>query len=123
RDEDFRRREEFNKEVERERAELREQERRLEKREDMLDQKHQSQLKKERSLEHTQRKLHERRELLEKKSVQLDGLIQEETQRLHEISTLNREQAEKLLLERLDKELSSEIAERIQQHETSLKAT
>jgi ribonuclease Y len=122
-DELFTRRDEFTKEVERERSELREQERRLEKREDTLDQKHQAQLKKERTLEHTQRKLHERRELLDKKNQQLEQIIQQETQRLHEISTLNREQAEKLLLERLDKELSGEIAERIQQHEEKLKAT
>lgn len=121
-DELYRRREEFNKEIERDRSELREQERRLEKREDVLDQKHEAQVKKDRSLENTQRKLHERKELLEKKSVQLEGLIQEETQRLHEISTLNREQAEKMLLERLDKELSTEIAERIQKHEEHLKA-
>src|SRR5947209_4261798 len=122
-DEFFRRREEFNKEMERERGELREQERRLEKREDTLDQKHQAQLKKDRLLEHTQRKLHEKREALEKRGVQLEELIQKETQQLHAISTLSREQAEKLLLERLDKELSAEIAERIQHHEEQLKAT
>ncbi len=122
-DEIYKRREEFNKDVERERGELREHERRLEKREDTLDQKHQAQLKKERSLEHTQRKLHERREILEKKTQQYDQLIAEETQRLHEISSLNREDAEKLLLERLDKELSAEIAERIQEHEEKLRAT
>ena len=53
-DELFKKREEFNREIERARTEVRDQERRLEKREDVLDQKHQAQLKKERALEHAQ---------------------------------------------------------------------
>src|SRR5437016_4213234 len=52
-DELFRKREELTREMEQSRAELREQERRLEKREDVIDQKHQLQLKKERALEHS----------------------------------------------------------------------
>jgi ribonuclease Y len=121
RDEFFRKREEFNREIEKDRQEVREQERRLEKREDTLDQKHQVLLKKERSLEHTQRKLHERRDQLEKRGQELEALLQQETQKLHEITGLDREQAEKMLLERLAKELSEEVATRIQQHEERLK--
>lgn len=122
-DELFKKRDDFNKELEKSRGENREQERRLEKREDALEQKHQAQLKKERALEHTQRKLHERRDQIEKRSQQLDQLIQQETQKLHEISGLNRDAAEKLLLERLDKELADEVAGRIQQHEERLRIT
>jgi ribonuclease Y len=121
-DELFKKREDFNREMEKLRGELREQERRLEKREDTLDQKHQVQLKKERVLEHGQRKLHERRELVEKRGQQLEQLMQQQTQRLHEISGLNREQAEKLLLERLDLELSGEVADRIQKHEEKIRS-
>src|SRR2546428_185480 len=66
-DELFRKREEFNREMEAARADVRDQERRLEKREDLLEQKHQAQLKKERTLEHGQRKLHDRREQVEKR--------------------------------------------------------
>lgn len=117
----FGKREEFNREQEKLRNELREQERRLEKREDALDQKHQLQVKKEKTLEHTQRKLHERRDQVEKRSAELEKLIVDQMQKLHEISTLNREQAEKLLLERLDKELADEVAGRIQKHEERLK--
>ena len=90
-DEFFKKREEFNREIEKDRQEVREQERRLEKREDTLDQKHQVLLKKERSLEHTQRKLHERRELVEKRGQELEALLLTQTQRLHEITGLNRE--------------------------------
>jgi len=121
-DEIFRKREEFNREIEKARADVREQERRLEKREDTVDQKHQAQLKKERALEHSQRKLHERREQVEKRSQELEALLQQQAQKLHDISGLNREQAEKLLLERLDKELADEVASRIQGHEERLRA-
>jgi ribonuclease Y len=121
-DELFKKREEFNREAEQARGELREHERRLEKREDGLEQKHQALLKKERTLEHGQRKLHERREQVEKRGQDLEAQVREQSQKLHEISTLNREQAEKLLLERLEKELSDEIATRLQKHEERLRA-
>jgi ribonuclease Y len=120
-DELFQKREEFSREIEKSRGELREQERRLEKREDTLDQKHQFQVKKERSLENTQRKLQERREQLDKRSRDLEAVLQEQTQKLTEISGLNREQAEKVLLERLEKELADEVGGRIQRHEERLR--
>ncbi len=121
-DELFRKREEFNREMEQVRTDLREQERRLEKREDVVDQKHQVQLKKERALEHSQRKLAERREQVEKRSRDLEALIYKETERLHEITSLNRQQAENLLLERLAADLSQEVATRIQRHEEQLRS-
>src|SRR5207244_2022280 len=43
--------------------------------------------------------------------------------KLHEITGLTRDQAEKMLLERLDHELANEVASRIQRHEETLKAT
>jgi ribonuclease Y len=122
-DEFFKKREEFNREIEKARVETREQERRLEKREDMLDQKHQAQLKKERTLEHTQRKLTERREQVEKRGRELDQLILHQTEKLQQISNLTREQAEKLLMQRLEAELSEEVAARIQKREEFLRAT
>jgi ribonuclease Y len=121
-DELFQKREEFNREMEKSRNELREHERRLEKREDSLEQQHQQQLKKERTLEHNQRKLHERRDHLEKRGQELDKLIEQQTEKLHEITGMNREEAEKLLLERLDKALSNEVASRIQKHEEQIKS-
>jgi ribonuclease Y len=116
-DELFQRREEFNREAEQTRAELREHDRRLEKREDGIEQKEQLLLKKDRLLEHGQRKLHEKREQLNQRAFELDRLIREETEKLSEISGLDRGQAERLLLERLENELSGEIASRIQRHE------
>jgi ribonuclease Y len=121
-DEFFRKREEFNREIEKNRAEVREQERRLEKREDVLDQKHQAQLKKERTLEHSQRKLAERREQVEKRGRELEHLLQQQTEKLHQITNLSRDQAEKMLMERLEADLSEEVAARIKKREEHLQA-
>jgi ribonuclease Y len=122
-DELFKKREDFTRETELARGQLRDQERRLDKREDSLEQKHQALVKKERLLQHTERKLHERREHLEKCQSDAEALVQQQTQRLHEVSGLNREQAETLLLDRLDHELADEIATRIQKQEEYLRAT
>lgn len=119
----FKKREDFNREMELARNEVREQERRLEKREDAVDQKHQAQQKKERTLEHAQRKIIERRDLLEKRSQELEALLAQQTQKLHDISGLSRDEGEKLLFERLEHELSVEMAARIQKHNEMLKET
>ncbi len=122
-DELYKKREAFNREIEIARTEVREQERRLDKREDNLEQKHQTQAKKERELQVKERKIHERRELLEKRTAEAEVLVTQHTQKLHEISGLSRDQAEKLLLERLDRELADEIAARIQKQEEFLRGS
>jgi ribonuclease Y len=121
-DELFKKREEFNLEIEKARADLREQERRLEKREDMVDQKHQAQLKKDRALEHGQRKLAERRDQVETRGRDLEAVIKQQTARLQEITGLSRDQAEHLMIERLESELNSEVASRILKREEQLRA-
>jgi ribonuclease Y len=122
-DELFKKREDFNREAEQTRGELREQERRLEKREDGLEQKHQAQLKKERVLQHSERKLHEKREHLEQRLQEADALVTQQTQKLHEISNLSRQEAEHALLERLERDLAAELAARIQRQEEALRAS
>jgi ribonuclease Y len=122
-DELFKKREEFNRELEQARTEVREQERRLEKREDVLDQKHQAQLKKDRVLEHGQRKLNERREQVEKRNRELEAVLKQQTEKLYHITNLDREQGVKMLLERLESELSDEVASRIKKREEELRST
>jgi len=117
----YQKREELNREMEQVRAELRDQERRLDKREDSLEEKNQALQKKERTLEHSQRKLTERRAEVERKGQEADELVTRQTQKLHEISGLGREQAQTILLERLEKELSETIAARLQRHEEALR--
>ncbi|VTU01124.1 rna binding metal dependent phosphohydrolase : Ribonuclease Y OS=Planctomyces limnophilus (strain ATCC 43296 / DSM 3776 / IFAM 1008 / 290) GN=rny PE=3 SV=1: DUF3552: KH_1: HD [Gemmataceae bacterium] len=121
RDEAFRRREEVTRELELARAEVRELERRAEKREDAAEQKQKELARKEKHVEALKEKVADRRELLEKKAKHLDEVIEQETKKLHEITGLSRETAEKMLLDRLEKELSAELAARIRQYDDRLK--
>jgi ribonuclease Y len=123
RDEAFRRREELTRELEAARAELRELERRAEKREDAAEQKQKELARKEKHLDSLKEKIADRKELLEKKAKHLDEVIEQETKRLHEITGLSRDAAEKMLLDRLERELSNEIAAKIRRHEETLKQT
>jgi ribonuclease Y len=121
-DETYRKREEFDRETHKTREELREHERKLEKREESLEQKHQLLLKKDRALEHTQKKLTERREQIQKKSKEVEDLYQQQMLKLQELSTLSRDEAEKLLMSRLEQQLSTEIGSRLQKHEEQIKS-
>ena len=122
-DELFQKRAEFSREMEQGRAEIREQERRLEKREDAIEQQQRDLSKKERAADHSQKKNAERREQLEKRQAELNLLVEQQTQKLHEISGMNREAAEAVLLERVERELSDELASRIHKNEERIRAT
>jgi ribonuclease Y len=117
----YQKREELNREIEQTRAELRQQENRLDKREDSLEEKNQTLQKKAKSLEHTQRKLKERQGDIDKRAGEVETLVKQQSQKLHEIAGLNREEAEVLLLQRLDHELADVVAGRIQKHEDNLR--
>ncbi|MBN9120062.1 MAG: ribonuclease Y [Planctomycetes bacterium] len=121
RDEAIRRREELTRELEAARAEVRELERRAEKREDAAEQKQKELARKEKHLDGLKEKIADRRDALEKKAKHLDELIEQETKKLHEITGLSRETAERMLLEKLEHELSDEIASKIRQHEERTK--
>jgi len=120
-DEVFRKREEFNRELDVSRNEQRDQERRLEKKEDALEQRHQTQVKRERHLQHIERRLKEKSETLERKLVEADEVSAQQLKKLQEITNLSREDAERLLLSRVERELADEIATRIQKHEEQLR--
>lgn len=120
-DELFKKREEFNAEIDKIRQEQRDLERRLEKREDALEQRHQTQVKKERLLQHTEKKLHEKRENLERKLQEAESLVQQQTQKLYDITGLNRDDAQRMILDRVQRELTDEVAQRVQKHEEQLR--
>jgi ribonuclease Y len=122
-DEIFKRREEFNREAEKTRNEQKDQERRLEKKDDLLEQTNQTLLQKEKHLQQAEKKLHERRQHLEQKIKDAEALAEQQNRKLHEITGLSRAEAEKLLLERIDRELADEVASRIQKHEEMIKST
>jgi len=112
-DDAFRRREEVTKEFEKTRNELRDNERRLEKREDSLESQAKEIAEKKKQYESQQKRLEDQRSQLEKRGKDLEVLIQQGTQNLQKLSGMSREEAEKLLLERLERELSEEMAGRI----------
>lgn len=114
-------REAFTRETEQTRTELREQERRLDKREDGLEEKSQTLAKKERSLDNLKGKLADRRAELDKQKIDVEALTKQQTQKLHEISGYSREQAEAVLMDRLERELADQIAGRLHRHEEALK--
>ncbi len=119
----YQQREEFKRETELARSELREQERRLARREDGLEEKTRDLQKRERTLDNLKSKLNERKNEVEKRAGEMEKLIEQQTQKLHEICGLNRERAEKLLMERLERELSTIIAARLQKYEEQLRQT
>jgi ribonucrease Y len=122
-DELIERREALNREFDQKMGTIRDQERRLAKREDALEDKDQALTKKDRELDHLKKKVGERKDLLDKKLKDAEGLVLQQTQRLHEVSGLSREQAERALLERLETELTGAMADRIRRFEETLHAT
>jgi ribonuclease Y len=123
RDEMMEKRESLNREFDQKMSTVREQERRLAKREDALEDKDQSLIKKDRDLDHLKKKIADQKEHLDKKLKDAETLVLQQTQRLHEVSGLSREQAERALLERLETELSGAMADRIRRFDEALKDT
>src|SRR5579883_1801870 len=119
----YQQREEFQRETEQVRSELREQERRLARREDGLEEKTRDLQKRERNLENLKSRLNDRKNEVEKRAQEMEKLIEQQTRKLYEITGLNRDQAEKLLMERLERELSTTLATRLQKFEEQLRLT
>jgi ribonuclease Y len=117
------RREKLEKEMNTVRDELRDQERRLDRREGLLDDQQQDITKKERMLELTQKKLAERTEALEGREKEVDRLLRQEQEELYRISGLNQQSATDVLLNRLSSDLKNETGNLILKHESSLKQT
>ncbi len=117
----YQQREALNRENEQVRGELREQERRLDKREDSLEEKSQALAKRERSLDNLKSKLADRKGELERQLREAEALVAQQTQKLHDLASYSREQAEAVLMGRLEKELADQIAARLHRHEEALK--
>ena len=121
REEALRDREKLLKDVELLRHEVREAERGVEKRESAADQR-QSQLdKRERTLESAQKKAVEATESYEKRKAILEKVLDEQREILLKITGYDRSQAERLLLKRIDAELTEEIGRKLVRHEQQLK--
>lgn len=117
----IRRREELERDLNQTREELRDQERRLDKRESVLNEQQEDIIKKERMLETTQNKLADRTRTIEIKETELEKVLKQEQEELYKITGLNKEAASEMLLSRIDRELKNEIGGLILKHQNEVK--
>ncbi|MBI9017210.1 MAG: ribonuclease Y [Phycisphaerae bacterium] len=107
-------REEFEKEINITRNELRESERHLNKREDSAERRWESAASKEKSLEKRENKLQQKEKSLQSKDEQLSTTLNEQRAILLRISNLSAEEAKEILLERLEDEVTHESSTMIE---------
>lgn len=117
----YQRREAFEKETQETKFELKQQERRLGKREDNMERKMELLTKKERYIDTLSANFALKEKKIDEKRLELEKVIEEENNALRKISNLSREEAEKLLLSRLEKELDIKCAEVISKKITEAK--
>jgi len=108
------RREEFDKETETARRQFRDEEKRLAKREDMIDQKLETLSTKERMLDAAGKALAEREKSLANKDRQLNELIAQQKGQLLKVAHLSLDEARAMLMERVEKDMEYETAQLIQ---------
>ena len=104
------RKEKFDQELEAARNEVREQERRLAKREDLFDRKEESLSQKESSLAKQANTLSQREQALSKKETEVDALLAEQRDKLQRVADLTPAQAKEELLHRVEEESRLDIA-------------
>ena len=100
----------YDKEISEKKAELQDQSKKLDRREEKLDDRSVNLDKREDSLIVKENKLEERRQEVEKRSDKVEELIQEQEKRLFEISGLTLTEAKDIVLEKVENEMSNEIA-------------
>ncbi len=98
----------FNAEVKEFRGELKESERRLAKREDSLERKMDLLNKKEKKLEREEINSKSREQDITKQQNELDQLIEEERNKLYKVTNLSKQDAEKMVIERTERDLDHE---------------
>ncbi len=106
----------FEKETQETRQELRQLQRQLAKREDTIDQKAEVQIKKERYLENLEKDLAERLRNVAGREKELENLINREKDTLFSLSNLSRDEAIKMLLDRLEGEVQRETDQMIRRY-------
>lgn len=97
-------------ELEASRQEVREAERRVAKREDLFDRKEESLAQREANMNRQADSIRAREERAAQREAELNTLINEQTQKLHQISSLSKDQAREMLLERVGNECRQEAA-------------
>ena len=113
----------IEQEAEEARRNLRDQEKRLDKRSDLLDGKLELITKKDRDFEAVQRHLGTQQDELTRQQGELRELLDQQRELLHRIAQINAEEARDLLLRRVESELHHEMGGLILKHEASLRET
>lgn len=96
-------------------------EQKLLQREERLDNRSSNLDKREETLNQKEQKIDQKKADLEKQYSKVDELIEEQNKKLIEISGLNVEEARKIILERIEEEMSMEIAVKIKEAEEKAK--
>ena len=104
------RKEAFEGEMEKTRHEVREMERRAEKRQDALDRRDESISQKEQAVQRSQDRLSNREQQLAAKEQTIDGLIEEQRSRLLQVSGMSVDEARREVLTRVEEESRHEAA-------------
>jgi ribonuclease Y len=117
----LKRREALERELGEVRDELRDQERRLDRRDTLLTEQQQDMAKKERMVEITQKKLAEKLEQADARDTELQQTLRQQQDQLFRISGLTADQARDQLFTRLEQELKGETGAMILKHEQELK--
>ncbi|MEQ9411942.1 MAG: ribonuclease Y [Fuerstiella sp.] len=117
----LKRREKLELKLEEARDVIREREREIDKREVQLKEQNSDFRKKEQMLQATQQKLAERAKAMDARQKELNRLLKDEQEQLYRISELDRAAAEKLLLKRLETELSDNVGALIMKHESEVR--
>ena len=113
----------FDRETEESRKGLREEERRVAKREDAIDQKLETVNTKERMLDAADKAVIEKEKGIAAKDKQMNELIAQRKAQLLKMANLSMDEARKLLLEQVDKEMERETAQFIERRLTEAKET
>jgi ribonucrease Y len=111
----------MERELRERRNELQRQENRLLQKEENLDRKDESLDKRESMLEKKEDSLNLRQQHIEEMESKLEEMVNEQESELERISGLNREQAKAIIIEKLENELSHDIAVKVKEAETRAK--
>jgi len=122
-DEYLRRREAFDSDTAEARKELHAEERRLAKREDLIDQKMETIAAKERSVEVAERAVAEKERSMVQKDRQLTDLIGQQREELLRISRMSVDEARDVVLERIEKEVEQDANQLIERKINEAKET
>ena len=117
----LKRREVLERELGEVRDELRDQERRLDRRDALLTEQQQDMTKKERMVETTQKKLAEKLEQVDARDAELQQTLRQQQDQLFRISGMTADQAREQLFSRLEQQLKGESGAMILKHEQELK--